>query len=331
MTIDSQNEGWRSWHDSSEPVRLGVSSCLLGELVRFDGGHKRDRFITDVLGPWVEWVPVCPEVELGMPTPRPTIHIEEDDRGEQLVSPSTGENFTDEMNVYSKRRVSELDAQGLDGYVLKKNSPSCGLARISVYRNGKRAHRRGRGLFAESLVVNSPLLPIEEEGRLNDPMLRESFIEQILCRNRWRLAVKRGLTRKRLIEFHTAHKLILHSHNESASRRLGRLVGEISQTPDKVLFARYELDFHMCLRTKMTRKRHTNVLHHAMGHLKNVLDSNAKHDLLTTIEDYRRGLLPLIVPLTLLKFSVNRHAVAYLRGQLYFDPHPKELMLRNHC
>ena len=331
MTSDAQIEGWRSWHDETEPIRLGVSSCLLGEMVRFDGGHQRDRFVTDVLGPWVQWVPVCPEVEVGMPTPRPAIHIEEDERGEQLVAPSTGENFTEVMTAFSKRRVGELEAEGLDGYVLKKNSPSCGLSRISVYKNGKRAHRGGVGLFAASLIANSPLLPIEEEGRLNDPGLRESFIEQILCRNRWRLAVKRGLTRKRLIDFHTAHKLILFSHNESASRRLGRLVGEMSKTPDEALFARYELDFHMCLRSKMTRKRHTNVLQHAMGHLKQFLDSKAKQEILATIADFRQALLPLIVPLTLLKFNMNQYSVDYLRGQLYFDPHPKELMLRNHC
>ena len=322
--------GWRAWHDESEPLRLGVSSCLLGSLVRFDGGHTRDRFVTDMLGPWVEWVSVCPEVEVGMGIPRPTIRLEQRPEGERLIAPSTGEDFTDRMNEYSAGRVQELGDIGLDGYVLKKASPSCGMERLPVYKNGMRASRRGVGLFAASLMERYPNLPVEEEGRLNDPLLRENFIERVLCRNRWRLAVKRGLTRRRLIEFHTAHKLLIRAHNESGYRRLGTLVGNSGSTPDSELFASYEEEFQAALKTKPTLKKHTNVLQHAMGYLKKVLDSDEKRELLTEIDDYRKGLLPLIVPLTLLRFNVNRHSVDYLLGQLYFDPHPKELMLRNH-
>lgn len=323
-------QGWRAWHDEKEPLRLGVSSCLLGELVRFDGGHTRDRFVSDVLDPWVEWVSVCPEVEVGMGTPRPTIRIEDNGAGERLVSPKTGEDFTDRMNGYAAGKLDELDALGLDGYIFKKSSPSCGMERITVYKNGMRAHRRGVGLFAAQLMERWPNLPVEEEGRLNDPGLRENFIERVLCRNRWRVAVKRGLTRRRLIEFHTAHKLLIRAHNETGYRRLGALVGSSGTLPDSELFAKYEEGFQACLRTKPTIKKHTNVLQHAMGYLKNVLDTYEKHELLTAIEDYRKGLVPLIVPLTLLGFNVNRHSVDYLLGQLYFDPHPKELMLRNH-
>jgi uncharacterized protein YbgA (DUF1722 family)/uncharacterized protein YbbK (DUF523 family) len=330
MSEDSRTRGWRSWHDVEEPLRLGVSSCLLGEEVRYDGGHARDRFVADVLGPWVEWVPVCPEVEMGMEVPRQAIRLVENEHGERLVAPSTGEDFSQRMDEYAARRLEQLEKLGLDGYVLKKASPSCGLERLTVYRNGTRAHRRGVGRFAAALLEHSSHLPVEEEGRLNDPVLRENFIERILCRNRWRLALKRGLTRRRLVEFHTVHKLLLRAHNETAYFSLGKLVGSAGKISDKELYARYEDEFQACLRTKPTVKRHTNVLQHAMGYLKDALDPFEKRELLTSIEDYRKGLLPLIVPLTLLRFNINKHSVEYLLGQLYFDPHPKELMLRNH-
>lgn len=323
-------EGWRGWHDEAEPLRLGVSSCLLGEEVRFDGGHKRDRFVTDVLGPWVEWVPVCPEVDVGMGIPRPTIRLVKEDRGERLVAPKTGEDFTERMDTYAKGKLRELEDIGLDGYILKKGSPSCGMERLNVFGNDMPVHRRGVGRFTARLIEHWPHLPIEEEGRLNDPRLRENFIERVFCRNRWRLAVKRGLTRRRLVEFHTAHKLLLRAHNEASYQRLGKLIGSAGTIPDRELFASYEDEFQSCLRAKSNAKRHTNVLQHAMGYLKRVLDPAEKRDILAAIEDYRLGLLPLIVPLTLIRFNVNKHDVEYLRGQLYFDPNPKELMLRNH-
>ncbi|MFT5291157.1 MAG: hypothetical protein ACI8QS_000447 [Planctomycetota bacterium] len=322
--------GWRDWHDEQEPLRVGVSSCLLGEQVRFDGGHKRDRFVVDVLGPWVEWVPVCPEVEIGMTIPRPSIHLEVGSGAQRLVAPSTGEDFTDRMDAFSGRKLGELDALGLDGYVLKKNSPSCGMERISLYKNGMKGERSGVGLFAARLMERWPHLPVEEEGRLNDPLLRENFVERVTCRNRWRVALRRGLTRNRLVQFHTAHKLLLRAHDEAGYRRLGTLVGSAGSIPDGELFAQYEEEFQTCLRTKASVKKHTNVLQHAMGYLKHVLDSVEKREVNGAIEDFRLGLLPLIVPLTLVRFNMNRHGIEYLQGQLYFDPHPKELMLRNH-
>jgi uncharacterized protein YbgA (DUF1722 family)/uncharacterized protein YbbK (DUF523 family) len=330
-TNDDSQTGWRKWHAESEPLRLGVSACLLGEKVRFDGGHKRDHFVSEVLGPWVEWVPICPEMEIGMGTPRPTIHIAEIDGAERLVSPKSGEDFTDAMNAYSAKKLVELEELGLDGFVLKKSSPSCGMERISVYRNSARMHKRGKGLFAGKLIEHWPQLPLEEEGRLNDPVLRENFIERVICRNRWRLAKKRGLNRHLLIEFHRAHKLLLLAHNEAGYRRIGKLVGSAGTLPDAQLFEAYEAEFQQCLRTKPSARSHTNVLQHAMGHLKNLLDTMEKRELLTSIEDYKKGLLPLIVPLTLLRFNIKRYKIEYLIDQLYFDPHPKELMLRNHC
>ncbi|MFT5286077.1 MAG: hypothetical protein ACI8TQ_002245 [Planctomycetota bacterium] len=323
---------WRHWHDEDQPLRMGVSTCLLGEEVRFDGGHSRDRYVTDTLGRWFEYVSVCPEVEIDMGIPRPTIRLvdENDGEGMRLVAPSTGEDFTDRMAKYAKAKVGELMKQDLDGYILKKSSPSCGLERIRVYRNKVPVRRNERGMFAAELTERWPALPVEEEGRLNDPLLRENFIERVFARNRWRNLVKRGLNRRSLVEFHTAHKLLLLAHNEAAYRRLGRLVGSAGTIPNKDLFEEYELEFQGALRTKASVKKHVNVLQHAFGHLKNILDPIEKRELLATIEDYRLGLLPLVVPLTLMRYNVRRHNVEYLAGQLYFDPHPKELMLRNH-
>lgn len=322
---------WQRWHSNDLPLRLGVSTCLLGENVRFDGGHARDRFVTDTLGQWFEYVPVCPEMEIGMGTPRPTVRLVEDDHGTRLVAPSTGEDFTDRMLAYAEDKIVELSRLDLDGYILKKASPSCGMERIRVYRNGIPARRNEPGLFAGKLMERWPALPVEEEGRLNDPVLRENFIERVFSRNRWRVLVRRGLSRKRLVQFHTAHKLLLRTHNEPAYQRLGKLVGSAGTIPDREIFAAYEDEFQRALRTTATKKKHANVLYHALGYLKQALEPVEKRELLTAIEDYRQGFLPLVVPLTLLRYNIQRHSVEYLAGQLYFDPHPKELMLRNHA
>jgi len=322
---------WKAWHSADQPLRLGVSSCLLGESVRFDGGHARDGFVAESLGRWFEFVPVCPEMEIGMGAPRPAVRLVEERRGLRLVAPSTSEDFTERMVSFSERRVRELAELDLDGYVLKKSSPSCGLERIRVYRAGMPVRRNESGLFAAALLALWPALPLEEEGRLNDPRLRETFIERAFCRNRWRTFVARGPTRRRLVEFHTAHKLLVRARSEVGYQRLGRIVGGAGKSSDRELFATYELELQTALCTKSTPKKHANVLQHALGYLKTELGPAEKRAILLAIEDYRRGLLPLIVPLTLLAYEIRRHGVDYLAGQLYFDPHPKELMLRNHA
>lgn len=323
---------WTAWHDKNVGLRLGVSSCLLGQEVRFDGGHARSRFVGDILGDLFEWVPVCPEVEIGMGVPRPTIRLVEDAGGIRLIAPSTGEEFTRPMNAYSEKRVHALQKDDLDGYILKKGSPSCGMERIRVYDDDEGAiqRRNGTGVFADVLLKRWPTLPVEEDGRLNDAGIRENFIERVFCRNRWRTLRQRGLTRRRLIAFHTAHKLLLSAHNETGYRRMGRIVASAGQIPDRELFTTYEAEFHAVMATRATNKRHTNVLQHAMGHMKKMLSAIEKREILTAIEDYRLGMIPLIVPLTLLRFNIRRYEVDYLKGQLYFNPHPKELMLRNH-
>lgn len=332
QSVSVEFGSWQNWHSDDDPLRIGVSTCLLGEAVRYDGGHARSRFVMDTLGKWVEHVPVCPEVEIGMGIPRPTIRLVDEGGEMRLVAPSTNEDFTDRMVAFSEAKVAELKKVDLDGYVLKKGSPSCGMERIKSYRGGMPSERNQSGVFARVLMELWPGLPVEEEGRLNDPLLRENFIERAFCRNRWRTLVAGGRSRRRLVEFHTAHKLLIRAHNEAGYRRLGKLVGEAGKV-DHVdeLFSQYELELQAALKVRATKKKHTNVLYHALGYLKNRLASAEKSELIGAIEDFRLGLLPLIVPLTLLRYNIRRHAIDYLAGQLYFDPHPKELMLRNHA
>jgi uncharacterized protein YbgA (DUF1722 family)/uncharacterized protein YbbK (DUF523 family) len=328
-TSNLDTPAWRTWHDPDEPIRVGISSCLLGQKVRYDGGHKRDAYLMEVLGQWVTWVPVCPEVGIGLGIPRPSIRLEGTPEAARLVDPKSGRDLTETMIAYSERAVADLAADDLDGYVLKKDSPSCGMERVRVWGEAGQPDRRGVGVFARVLMDRWPLLPVEEEGRLNDPVLRENFIQRLFSRHRWRSAVRRGLTRARLVEFHTAHKLVLRAHTEAGYQRLGRLVASAGSLPDAELFGAYAEDFHTALRSRATTKRHANVLYHAAGYLKRVLDADGRRELTDLIEDYRNGLVPLVVPITLLRHHARRFGTDYLLGQLYLEPHPKELMLRN--
>lgn len=326
-TLDTP--AWKLWHDPDGEIRVGISSCLLGQKVRYDGGHKQDRYLTDILGAWVTWVPVCPEVGIGLGIPRPSIRLERGEDEPRLVNPRSGEDLTATMDAYSRAKVSDLQRLDLDGYVLKKDSPSCGMERVKVWGSGGMPRKDGVGVYARVLQELWPLLPLEEEGRLNDPVLRETFIERIFARNRWRTLVRRGLGRARLVEFHTAHKLVLRSHNEAGYQRLGRLVASAGRVPDDELYRRYEHELHATLSSRTTPKRHANVLYHVLGYLKQVIGPEEKQELVGLIEDYRQGLIPLVVPVTLLRHHVHRHGVTYMLGQLYLEPHPKELMLRN--
>lgn len=311
--------------------RIGVSACLLGQEVRYNGGHKRDAFLTDTFGRYVEWVAVCPEVEVGMGTPRPPIRLER--RGEEirLVRPSTGEDYTDAMRSWAERRVAALIGMDLDGYVLKKDSPSCGMERVKVYAGEGAPSKDGRGLFAETLMARLPDLPVEEEGRLNDPLLRESFIARVFVHHRWREGEKEGWPRASLMRFHERHKFLLMARNQNGMRRLGRLLGDSGkETPVADLAAAYRQGLTEVLRRPATRRGHTNVLKHLAGYVSDALDPADRAELAETIERYRLGLVPLIVPLTLIRHHVRRQEVEYLQGQAYLEPHPYELMLLNH-
>jgi uncharacterized protein YbgA (DUF1722 family)/uncharacterized protein YbbK (DUF523 family) len=322
-----------------------VSACLLGEPVRFDGGHKRDPFLVETFGRHVEWVPMCPEVEAGLGTPRETMRLmlkgqPDRVRGETygpdrvaMVMHKTGVDVTAVMRDYSERKVAGLVDSGLNGFVLKKDSPSCGMERVKVYADKGPAERGGRGIFAEALMRQLPNLPVEEEGRLSDPQLRENFVERVFAHQRLRQLFEppdRRWSIGDLVQFHTAHKLTLMAHSPSAYRELGRLVASASGRPRQTVRDEYESGLMRALRVIATPQRHANVLQHMLGYFKTSIDQDARAELLSIIEDHRIGQVPLIVPITLFKHHVRRLHVEYLAGQVYLDPHPRELSLRNH-
>jgi len=314
---------------TGEPIRIGISSCLLGCKVRFDGGHKKDDFLVGTFATWVRWVPVCPEVEVGMGTPRESIRLVEDAGGVRLVAPKSGRDWTAEMRAFSDRRVAELAEADLSGYVLKKDSPSCGMERVKVYGEGMPV-KSGRGLFAEALLARFPDLPVEEEGRLCDPRLRDNFVERVFAYHRVKRLFAGRWTVGALVAFHTAHKLQLMAHSPQAYAELGRLVATAAGQPRGELARTYISTFMKGLKALATTRRNANVLQHILGYFKKLLDAPARAELVQLIDDYHCGLVPLVVPITLLRHHVRVHAVTYLAGQTYLEPHPKELMLRNH-
>jgi len=314
----------------SSRIRIGISACLLGDEVRYDGGHKRDPFLADVLGPLVEWLKVCPEVEVGMGTPRESIRLTDVDGRIRLLTVKTGIDHTAAMTAYAARRTDALAGADLCGYVLKKDSPSCGMTRVKVYGGKGPPSRGGVGVFAAALLARFPHLPVEEEGRLVDARLRENFIERVFAYRRLRDLFESRWRVGDLVRFHTAHKLVLLAHSTAAYARLGRLVAGAKQMDRDDVRARYSAGFMEALAVLATPPRHANVLQHMVGYFKDTLDTASRDELLATIEDYRKGLLPLVVPVTLLRHHVRRHGVQYLADQVYLAPHPKELMLRNH-
>ncbi|HXC66447.1 MAG TPA: DUF523 and DUF1722 domain-containing protein [Nitrospiraceae bacterium] len=311
-------------------LRLGISRCLLGDEVRFDGGHKRDSFLTDVFGRYVEWVPICPEVEAGLGTPREAMRLVGDPQNPQLVTIETGIDHTHALEAMATDRTEKLKKLDLSGYVFKKGSPSCGIERVRLYDEHGMSSRKGVGLFARAFMKQFPLTPVEEEGRLCDPTLRENFIERVFCYRRWQDLIQRGATRQALVQFHTIHKYLLMAHHPQQYEILGRLIGQAHRSRPKELARRYGELFMNTLAVKATVRKHVNVLHHIIGHFKERLSANEKSELLSVIGDYHHGLSPLVVPLTLIKHYVRIFDVSYIREQVYLNPHPKELMLRNH-
>lgn len=315
---------------SNASIRLGVSSCLLGERVRFDGGHKRDQFLVGLLGRFVEWVPVCPELETGMGAPREALRLTLRHTTLRLVTTKTGQDHTDLMRRYSAKRLDELAGDRLRGFVLKKDSPTCGLERVRVYNASGVPTRSGRGLFAAALAERLPLLPVEEEGRLSDPRLRENFIGRVFAYDRLTRLFEGRWTVGDLVRFHTAHKMTLLAHVPDAYRRLGRLVAHATSLGRPALQQDYMTAFMNTLQVIATPRRQVNVLQHMLGHLKDAIDAASRHELLAIISAYAAGHVPLVVPITLMRHHVRRCGVAYLAGQICLDPHPAELMLRNH-
>ncbi len=313
------------------PIRIGVSSCLLGEKVRHDGGHKRDRFVTEQLAPFVEYVPACPEMGIGLGLPRETIRLERGaEDGFRLVAPKSGADYTATMTAWALAKAEEITTAGLSGYILKKDSPSCGLHRVKTYKNGHPAQRDGRGLFAQALTEALPQLPVEDEGRLHDAKIRENFIERVFAYARLGEFFSSDWSLGDLVAFHSREKLLLMAHDTKAYGELGRLVAEGKKWDPKFLAVRYRDLFMAAMEKRATPGRHANALTHMAGYMKKQMEGRERQEVAEVVEEFRKGLTPLIVPMTLIRHLVRRFEVDYLADQTYLNPHPKELMLRNH-
>lgn len=314
-----------------EEIKIGVSSCLLGNKVRYDGGHTRDRFVTDTLGQFVRFVPVCPEVECGLPIPRPAMHLRGDPENPRLITTKTKEDHTQRMVTWAKRRLDQLAKEDLCGFIFKKNSPSSGMARVKVFNDKGQPVKKGSGIFAGLFMKRFPLIPVEEDGRLNDPILRENFIEQIFTLKRWRKTLNNGRSMKNLVAFHTHNKMLIRSHSERHYSAMGKLVAQGKKQPTVKLYQQYEELLLKAMRLKGTDKKHTNVMLHMLGYFKKVLSKDEKQEMIEEIDKYRQGYVPLIVPLTLFNHFVRKYDEPYLKQQTYLNPHPAALKLRNHA
>jgi uncharacterized protein YbgA (DUF1722 family)/uncharacterized protein YbbK (DUF523 family) len=314
-----------------EKIKLGISSCLLGNQVRYDGGHKFDPFLVNTLGRFVEYVPVCPEVESGFPVPREAFRLVGDLENPRLLTRQTAVDATPQMERWIETKLPQLEKAGLCGFIFKSQSPSSGMERVKVYNDKGVAEKKGVGIFARALMRRLPLLPVEEEGRLQDIDLRENFIVRIFVYRRWRELLAVGPTAGRLVDFQRRHKLLLMAHSPDMARQLGKLVAAAGARPLAEILPEYERLLLAALKQKATVRKNVNVLQHMLGYFKKQLDDFEKKELLATIENYHQNLVPLIVPLTLLKHYIDKFKEPYLRDQYYLDPHPLELKLRNHA
>lgn len=313
-----------------EKIRIGISSCLLGNNVRYDGGHKLDRFLTDTLGQYVDYVPVCPEVECGLGIPRPSMRLEGHPDAPRLIVAGTGEDLTGRMETWAKKRVAELEKEDLCGFIFKSDSPSSGMERVKIYNKKTVPVKNGVGLFAAMFMKHLPLLPVEDEGRLHDPGLRENFIERIFALKRWRETLSSKNFKKSLIDFHTKHKLLILAHSAKYYQMMDKLVAAQKKFSASDIQKQYQDLLLETLKIKATPSKHVNVLQHTMVYFKEQLSADEKKALLELINAYRDGSLPLIVPVTLIGHYVRKYDEPYLKDQVYLNPHPAELQLRNH-
>ena len=310
-------------------IPVGISTCLLGKEVRHDGGHKHSRYCTEVLSRYFEFRSLCPELEAGLGVPRPAIHLRESDDGLRLVEVKKGTDHTAEMQGFIDRVMGSL--ADLRGYILMAKSPSCGMERIRVHNSdGNVVHRDGRGMFAEALIRTYPLMPVEEEGRLNDDQLRENFIERVFAYDDWMQNVAgERLTPQALIEFHPRHKFQLLAHSEQIYRQLGPMLGDLKSEPLTTIADRYIHRFMEAMTKRVSRGSHVNAMQHLMGYLRDSMGDADRKVLMEQVEAYHRGEVPLIVPMTLLRMAQRREPISYLDQQHYLSPYPDDLGLRN--
>ncbi len=311
--------------------RIGISSCLLGNEVRWNAGHKLDKYLTRTLGQFVEYVPVCPEVEVGLGIPRESMRLVGDPDKPRLITFKSKTDHTARMVAWAKKRVKELEKEDLCGFIFKSDSPSSGMIRVKVYNDKGMPHKVGIGIFARAFMEHLPLIPVEDDGRLNDPLIRENFILQIFTMKRWRenLAVRRR-SMGSLVDFHSRNKLLILSHSQKHYRLMGKLVADGKKMPIKALYDQYQQILMEAVKLKTTIKKHTNVLQHLMGYFKKQLTPDEKQELLEAFDQYRHELVPLLVPITLINHYVRKYDQPYLQQQTYLNPHPLELKLRTH-
>jgi uncharacterized protein YbgA (DUF1722 family)/uncharacterized protein YbbK (DUF523 family) len=308
-------------------LKIGISACVMGRQVRYDASHKKSVFCTEQLAEFAEFVPVCPEVAVGLPVPRPTIRqIRTEDNLIKVSRPDGSGDVTQALTAFGQQTAK--DNQDLAGFIVCAKSPTCGMERVKVYHHhGKGSESNGVGLFTQQLMAANPSLPIEENGRLNDPVIRENFITRIFAYQKWLELQGQGVTKHRLFDFHRAHKYLLMSHHVASYRSLGQLIGQ-SDLPLQPLAEQYITGFMAALSHKATRRTHTNTLQHLQGYFKSQLTSQKRQELSHEIDAYRQGLSPLLVPLTLINHHLREFPNAYLSDQVYLNPHPKELKLR---
>lgn len=313
---------------AKDQIKIGVSSCLLGERVRYNGEHKRHWYINEVLGKYFHYVPFCPELEVGMGVPRPSVRLVGKAESPKMIEPKSGEDWTDRMVHYSNKKAPKL--AGLHGFILKKGSPSCGPFRVKVYSEKGIPFASGQGIFAKALRERYPHIPIEDEGRLNDEGLRENFITRVFAYARFCHLKAQSFSRANWVKFHQDNKMLLLSYSRPLYSKLGQLVSHIKDYSSQEFLDSYEELYMTALEGKSTPAKNSDVLLHILGHLKKIIGSKEKQDLIDAIDKYKQGTYPLIVPLTLVRHYINLHDVQYIKEQTYLNPHPIELKLRNH-
>jgi uncharacterized protein YbgA (DUF1722 family)/uncharacterized protein YbbK (DUF523 family) len=313
----------------ASPPKIAISACLMGAEVRFNGGHKESRLCSRTLTEYFEFVPVCPEVAIGMGIPREPIRLVGNPESPEAVGTVNREiNVTQPLAEYGQQMAAELD--DICGYIFMQQSPSCGLERVKVYHaNGAPVNGGGRGIYAQAFCARHPDLPVEEAGRLNDPVLRENFITRVFAYSAWQQLLEQGLSRRALTEFHSRYKYLLMAHNPVQYKTLGSLLGNMGQTDPAELGPRYFSELMAALKKCATRRTHSNVLQHISGYLKQAISAEDKQEVLHVIGQYRHGIVPLVVPLTLLKHHFRQHPDPYIAQQVYLQPHPENLSLRN--
>lgn len=313
-----------------EKIKIGISSCLLGEKVRYDGGHKLDLYIKETLGQYFEWVSVCPEVEYGLPVPREAMHLIGDPDFPRLVTIHTGVDHTEGMLKWAREKLKKLEKVDICGFIFKSRSPSSGIGGVKVHTPSGMSSRTGAGIFGRAFMRYFPIIPVIDDGRLHDSRLRENFIERVFVYKRCKQILKKSSSIMDLITFHTEHKILILSHSPRHLSSLGKLVASAKKYTKDNLSSEYIKILTEGLKLLATVKKNTNVLLHVAGYFKKQLSAEDKQELHEVIEYYHKGYIPLIVPIILIKHYLRKFDEPYLKRQYYLNPHPLELMLRNH-